>query len=102
MTFAGGTVGDISDAEIPVRSPGGYPTNDPWGNQQPQMQQANRGTSRGGSLFERERRIFTAAKIASTAFWDTYLKNDTAARDYLKPGGTIESFNAGEVVVERK
>jgi predicted dienelactone hydrolase len=102
MTFAGGTVGDISDAEIPVRSSGGYPTNDPWGNQQPQMQQANRGTSRGGSLFERERRIFTAAKIASTAFWDTYLKNDTAARDYLKPGGTIESFNAGEVVVERK
>jgi hypothetical protein len=63
-----------------------------------------RGTGgRGGSsLYQRDRRIFTAAKIASTAFFDAYLKNDSAARDYLKPGGALESFNSGETTIERK
>ncbi|HEY2325105.1 MAG TPA: hypothetical protein VGJ82_19765 [Thermoanaerobaculia bacterium] len=103
MTFAGGMFGDISDDEIPVRaSNGGYPGTDPWGN--PQQMGPTRGTGgRGGSsLYQRDRRIFTAAKIASTAFFDAYLKNDSAAKDYLKPGGSLESFNSGETTIERK
>ncbi|HEX7189972.1 MAG TPA: hypothetical protein VF381_00215 [Thermoanaerobaculia bacterium] len=103
MTFAGGTLSDISDEEIPVRtSNGGYGGTDPWGNPQPQMATRGSGGRVGTSLYQRDRRIFTAAKIASTAFFDAYLKGDSGAKDYLKPGGTIESFNAGEVTVERK
>lgn len=103
MTFAGGTFGDISDDEIPVRtSNGGYPGTDPWGNPQPQMATRGAGGRGGTSLYQRDRRIFTAAKIASTAFFDAYLKGDSAAKDYLKPGGTLESFNSGEVTIERK
>ena len=102
MTFAGGMFSDISDDEIPMRTSGGYPT-DPMGNpQQPQMGTRGAGGRGGSSLYQRDRRIFTAAKIASTAFFDAYLKGDTAAKDYLKPGGTLESFNSGEVTVERK
>jgi predicted dienelactone hydrolase len=103
MTFLGGTYGDISDEEIPMRpvNGGGYVPTDPMGN--PQMQPARGVGGTGGSnLFSRERRIFTAAKIASTAFFDAYLKNDSTAKDYLKPGGSLESFNAGEVTIERK
>jgi predicted dienelactone hydrolase len=101
MTFAGGTLADISDEEIPVRQTnGGYGGTDPLN---PQMQ-PSRGMGGGGgtNLFQRERSIFNAAKISSTAFWDAYLKNDSAAKDYLKPGGALESFNAGGVIVERK
>ncbi|HEY2093721.1 MAG TPA: hypothetical protein VGJ81_17750 [Thermoanaerobaculia bacterium] len=99
MTFLGGTYGDITDDEVRRPVSGGY--TDPMGN--PQMQPARGyGGSRGTTLFARDRRIFTAAKIASTAFLDAYLKNDQAAKDYLKPGGTLESFNSGEVTVERK
>ena len=105
MTFAGGTFGDIADDEIPVRtSNGGYggTGTDPWGNPQPQMGTRGAGGRGGSSLYQRDRRIFTAAKIGSTAFFDAYLKGESAAKDYLKPGGTLESFNAGEVTVERK
>lgn len=99
MTFTGGTFSDIGDDEIRRPVSGGY--TDPMGN--PQMQPARGyGSSGGTSLFARDRRIFTAAKIASTAFFDAYLKNDPGAKDYLKPGGTLESFNAGEVTIERK
>ena len=101
MTFAGG-VGDIGDDEIPMRSSSGYPATDPWGNPQQQQMQPNRGTNNGGSLFQRERRIFNAAKVASTAFWDAYLKNDSFARDYIKAGGPLESYNTGQITVERK
>jgi predicted dienelactone hydrolase len=104
MTFAGGTLSDISDDEIPVRMLNGggyYPGSDPM-NPQPQMATRGTGGRGGSSLYQRDRRIFTAAKIASTAFFDAYLKNDTAAKDYLKPGGTLESFNGGEVTIERK
>jgi predicted dienelactone hydrolase len=105
MTFSGGMYSEISDDEIPVRTSNGGPYGgtgtDPMGNPQPQM--GTRGTGgRGSSLFQRDRRIFTAAKIASTAFFDAYLKGDSAAKDYLKPGGTLESFNQGEVTIERK
>jgi predicted dienelactone hydrolase len=102
MTFAGG-VGDIGDEEIPMRTAGGgYPATDPWGNPQTQQMQPNRGTNNGGNLFQRERRIFNAAKVTSTAYWDAYLKNDSFARDYIKAGGPLESYNAGQITVERK
>jgi hypothetical protein len=105
MTFAGGTLTDISDDEIPVRRSNGgyggyYPGTDPMGN--PQMGTRGAGGRGGSSLYQRDRRIFTAAKIASTAFFDEYLKGDPAAKDYLKAGGTLESFNGGEVTIERK
>ena len=104
MTFAGGTLSDISDDEIPMRTSngGGYGGTDPWGNPQPQMGTRGAGGRGGSSLYQRDRRIFTAAKIASTAFFDAYLKGDTAAKDYLKPGGTLEAFNSGELTIERK
>ena len=101
MTFAGGILGDISDEEIPMRPVnGGYGGGNP---QQPGMQ-PTRGTggASGSTLFQRDRRIFIAAKIASTAFFDAYLKNDTAAKDYLKPGGPLDSYNMGDMTVERK
>lgn len=100
MTFAGGTLGDISDEEIPMRpASGGY------GGQYPQPgMNPTRGVggSNGSSLFQRDRRIFTSAKIASTAFFDAYLKNDSAAKDYIKPGGALDTFATGDVTVERK
>jgi len=102
MTFSGGMYSDISDDEIPVRrSNGGYPGADPWGYPQ-QMGTRGAPSRSSSSLYQRDRRIFTAAKIASTAFFDAYLKGDSAGRDYIKPGGILESFNSGEVTIERK
>ncbi len=102
MTFSGGMYSEISDDEIPVRTTNGgpYAGTDPMG--QPQMATRGAGGRGGSSLFQRDRRIFTAAKIASTAFFDAYLKGDAGAKDYLKPGGTLEAFNSGDVTVERK
>lgn len=101
MTFSGGMFSEISDDEIPVRaSNGGYGGTDPMGN--PQMATRGTGGRGGSSLFQRDRRIFTAAKIASMAFFDAYLKNDANAKDYLKPGGTLEAYGTKEVTIERK
>jgi predicted dienelactone hydrolase len=101
MTFAGGTLGDISDEELPMR-----PVSGGYGGQYPQQPGMNptRGTggSSGSSLYQRDHRIFTSAKIASTAFFDAYLKNDSAAKDYIKPGGALDTFTAGDITVERK
>ena len=66
--------------------------------------QSVRGTSRGETQFLRDRRIFNNARVVSAAFWDTYLKNDTAARDYLKAGGTLDqAYSGGQVIaIERR
>ncbi|HEX3581582.1 MAG TPA: hypothetical protein VH087_07445, partial [Thermoanaerobaculia bacterium] len=105
MTFSGGMLSDIGDDEIPMRRSnggygGGYGGTDPFGN--PQMGTRGTGGRSGSSLFQRERHIFTAAKIASTAFFDEYLKGEPAAKDYLKAGGTLESYGKDEVTIERK
>ncbi len=91
-TFAGG-VGPISDAEIyrarPQTDVYGNPINTPPP------------TSRSSPIMNASRRIFGSIEMASVAFWDAYLKNDSNAREYLNDPA-LKSLNGGGVVVERK
>lgn len=73
----------------------------PFNPTQQQREQDRRGQVRDASL-EKERRIFTAIKIASTAFWEAYLKGETAAREFLQSKSGVESLNGGAIQVERK
>jgi predicted dienelactone hydrolase len=44
------------------------------------------------------RAVFNTIKITSLAFWDAYLKNDTAARDFLTP----EKLQSSGLTLEKK
>jgi predicted dienelactone hydrolase len=105
MTFTGG-VGELTEDDYPTMQTVYAPQTDAMGNPiyGGGTAQSVRGTSRGETQFLRDRRIFNNARVVSAAFWDTYLKNDTAARDYLKAGGTLDqSYSGGQVIViERK
>jgi dienelactone hydrolase len=91
-TFAG-VLAPISDSEV-YR---GRPQTDVYGN--PVNTPAP--TSRGSSIIGASRRIFGSIEMASLAFWDAYLKNDSNAREYLNDPALL-TLNGGGVVVERK
>jgi predicted dienelactone hydrolase len=67
----------------------------PYYGQQPMQQQP-----RGAVVFSNDRRIFQMIKIASLAFWDAYLKNDTAARDLLQPQKFESAFSGAHITVK--
>jgi predicted dienelactone hydrolase len=48
-----------------------------------------------------QKAIFDYVKIASIAFWDAYLKNDTSAKTYLKSNSLID-YSRKSVRLERK
>jgi predicted dienelactone hydrolase len=48
-----------------------------------------------------QKAIFDYVKIASIAFWDAYLKNDTRAKTYLKSNSLVE-FSRNSLRLDRK
>jgi predicted dienelactone hydrolase len=48
-----------------------------------------------------ETRLFKCAKLETIAFWDTYLKDDEAAREYLAYEG-LKSFCGADARIDRK
>jgi predicted dienelactone hydrolase len=97
MSFTG-RFADLED-ELPMfdeRRGGSMarPTTDAWGNVQQQPR------DRTDSVFERERRVFAAVKLATVAFWDAYLKGDAKARDYLTTSS--KSLAGGNLTFESK
>jgi predicted dienelactone hydrolase len=93
-SFAGNS-GAISDQEIPRNArtpqvdPRGYPVNTP------------QVTSGGVSGVQGNRRILGSVQLLSIAFWDTYLKNNADAREYLTSDAFM-SLNGSGMTVERK
>jgi hypothetical protein len=67
----------------------------PYYPQQPLPQQ-----QRGAMVFGNDRRIFQMIKIASLAFWDGYLKNDTTARDLLQPQKFESAFTGAHITTK--
>jgi predicted dienelactone hydrolase len=67
----------------------------PYYGQQPMPQQ-----QRGAVVVGNDRRIFQMIKIASLAFWDTYLKNDTTARDLLQPQKFESAFSGAHLTAK--
>ncbi len=59
-----------------------------------------RGRGTGGNLFEKERHVTNTIKAASLAFWDAYLLDKPAAKEYLQ-GQRLQDLVTGGVV-ERK
>jgi predicted dienelactone hydrolase len=93
-SFAGNS-GPISDQEIPRNTRA--PQVDPRGNtvNTPQV-------TRGGvSGVQGTRRIIGSVQLLSIAFWDTYLKNNADAREYLT-SDAFRSLNGSGMAVERK
>jgi predicted dienelactone hydrolase len=74
---------------IPTTSSSPY-----YGQQQMPQQQ------RGAVVFGNDRRIFQMIKIASLAFWDAYLKNDTAARDVLQSQKFESAFSGAHLTAK--
>ncbi len=67
----------------------------PYYPQQPLPQQ-----QRGAMVVGNDRRIFQMIKIASLAFWDAYLKNDTTARDLLQPQKFESAFTGAHITTK--
>jgi hypothetical protein len=62
---------------------------------------SNRSGQRAGSgMFEKERRIFNTIKASSLAFWDAYLLDKAAAKEYLQ-SKRIEELNSGGTVLRK-
>lgn len=57
----------------------------------------------GGRLWSRpdQKAIFDCVKIASTAFWDAYLKDDAEARQYLR-SDALATFGEKRITLHRK
>lgn len=83
---------DITDDDLrrtPMNAPPIYDPRDPRDPNNPnnpnyyppQQNQMNRGS---GPVYGRERNIFNTIKATSRAFWDAYLKDDKAGREFLK------------------
>jgi predicted dienelactone hydrolase len=54
----------------------------------------------GGMVIGNDRQVFNVAKITSLAFWDAYLKNDTAARELLQPAKYETSVAGAHLTVK--
>lgn len=97
-SLIGGT-SPIMDRDIARPTSSNTPQVDPWGNQLPPQQSQ---TNRPGSYnVTGLRRVLGSLQFASIAFWDTYLKNDANARDYLT-GDSFTAANGPAVMAERK
>jgi predicted dienelactone hydrolase len=72
-------------------------TLNPYGQPQVQQQQPQQ---RGALVFGNDRRIFQMVKIASLAFWDAYLKNETSARELLQPQKFEAAFSSAHLTVK--
>lgn len=80
--------GQVSIFDTPAMTP--QTSTNPYG--QTQMPQ-----QRGGVVFGNDRRIFSIIKIASLAFWDTYLKDDHTAHDLLQTQKFETSFTGAHL-----
>jgi predicted dienelactone hydrolase len=101
-TFTG-ALADVEDLEFAGRGMRGQ-TTDVWGNPAAgsTQQQPRQSGAKGEGFFNRDRRIFAQVRTISTAFFDAYLKGDTVATTYVRPGGTLDMLKGEDVVVERK
>lgn len=72
LSFAGGFALPTAEEDQLDRMDQQYPAN-----------RNNQVRSRGENRFMQQRNVFDNIKIAAAAFWDAYLKDATAAREYL-------------------
>ncbi len=69
------------------------PSTSPYG-------QAQQPPQRGAMVIGSDRRIFQIIKVTSLAFWDAYLKSDSAARDLLQPQKYDSSFGGAHLTAK--
>jgi pimeloyl-ACP methyl ester carboxylesterase len=86
--------GQVGFYEVAPMTPVPTSTNPYYGQQQVPQQQ------RGAVVFGNDRRIFAMVKIASLAFWDAYLKNETSAKELLQPQKFDASFTGAHLTTK--
>lgn len=91
MSFSGGLTPILPSLDEPRPA-----QRDPYGRSTAPMPNQQRGTVG----FASERHIFSLIKVTSLVFWDAYLKNDSAARELLRPEKFESAFSGAHLTVK--
>jgi predicted dienelactone hydrolase len=102
ITFTGG-LGIFDVEDIQTTGPNYVPmqATDIYGNPVMVQQRVPGGADVHERDYLRERNIFAAVRAASLAFWDTYLKGDAKAKEFMTTD-QLAHLNGSHVTVERK